>query len=351
MEKKDIARIYFFGLLLLASLLMIIFARNFIHAVIFAFIISGILFPYNEKLKLKFKIPRVLSSILISLTFVVLLLIPFLLLVYKSFQEGVNVYAEVSAFLGDSHNRFKLSDVTNQILKGLNNYDIPISQEYLSGILGDLVIYVRDLVFSSLQYLVDNIFTFIANFCLMLLMMVGILSYGYRLKEFVMELFPIERHPEIQLLIEKFLSMNRATVLINSIFAVGQGSICGVAYFLAGIEVALLLALLSMFAAFIPLVGIMAISLPTAYFLYLIDQGTTAIVIILVTAVIYFVSENILKTAIIGRTTEINPLLLLLSIIGGVAQFGILGIFYGPLALIFFFTMVGIFNRQLTANE
>ena len=65
--------------------------------------------------------------------------------------------------------------------------------------------------------------------------MVGVLSYGYRLRAFVFKLFSVDQHPDVQMLIEKFNRMNRAMVVINSCSAVIQGSLCGLAYYFAGI--------------------------------------------------------------------------------------------------------------------
>ena len=72
-----------------------------------------------------------------------------------------------------------------------------------------------------------------------------------------------------------------------------------------------------------------------------------AVLLFCFTGTVYLVTENLFKAGMVGKSVRVNPLLLLLSIIGGIAQFGILGLFYGPLALSLFLSMLEIFTRNV----
>jgi predicted PurR-regulated permease PerM len=57
--------------------------------------------------------------------------------------------------------------------------------------------------------------------------------------------------------------------------------------------------------------------------------------------------DNLLRPALISAKTNIHPLLLFFSVLGGIQAFGFIGLIVGPLAVTFFLTLVEIYLKSL----
>jgi predicted PurR-regulated permease PerM len=124
-----------------------------------------------------------------------------------------------------------------------------------------------------------------------------------------------------------------ASVLSSFAVAAVQGALGAVAFWFVGIPAPILWGLLMMLAAFIPLVGAALIWGPAA--IYFLLTGDYASAGILTFAGIFVVGtiDNILRPLLISGRVELNGLLVLISVIGGIGAFGLLGIVLGPVLI------------------
>lgn len=109
----------------------------------------------------------------------------------------------------------------------------------------------------------------------------------------------------------------------------GEGFILGVVYYFAGVPHPVLLGALTAVAAMIPfgapvVFGIAALLLVAA------GAVVPAIVVVAAGLVVTFVADHFVRPVLIGGTTKLPFLWVLLGILGGVESFGLLGLFLGP---------------------
>ena len=62
-------------------------------------------------------------------------------------------------------------------------------------------------------------------------------------------------------------------------------------------------------------------------------------------------ADNFIKPYILHGETNLHPLLALLSVIGGVAALGPIGILIGPMVVVFLQTLLKILQRELSLME
>ena len=124
-----------------------------------------------------------------------------------------------------------------------------------------------------------------------------------------------------------------ASVLSSFAVAAVQGALGGMAFWIVGIPAPVMWGLLMMLAAFIPIVGAALVWGPAA--LYFLLNGNYASAGILVFAGIFVVGtvDNVLRPILISGRVELNGLLVLISVIGGIGAFGLLGIVLGPILI------------------
>jgi predicted PurR-regulated permease PerM len=129
--------------------------------------------------------------------------------------------------------------------------------------------------------------------------------------------------------------------------ALVQGALAGIGYQIAGLPSPLLLASATAVAALVPIGGTVLVWLPAS--LVLFAQGRTAwgIFLLLWGALVVMTIDNFLKPIFIGGGTRLPLLWVFLGILGGITAFGFLGLFLGPLALVFGRAFLQLARREL----
>jgi predicted PurR-regulated permease PerM len=160
------------------------------------------------------------------------------------------------------------------------------------------------------------------------------------------ELVPLDSKYQRQLL-TKFVEMSRAVATATLVTAIIQGVLAAIGYYFAGLEGVVLLMILTTFAAFVPIVGSSIIWIPCS--IWLLANGNTAAGIALAVwcLLMALAVDNVLKPMILHGQANLHPLLALLSVLGGVAAMGPIGIFVGPMAVAFLQTGLRMLNLEL----
>ena len=106
-------------------------------------------------------------------------------------------------------------------------------------------------------------------------------------------------------------------------------------FLISGVGAYLVLSILVFFFAFIPGVGPAAIWVPTAIYYLFTRSYITATGVIITGLILSIYVDTLLRVKLLGSKTKINPLIMLVGILGGIALFGIFGFVIGPLILIY----------------
>ncbi|MES2538357.1 MAG: AI-2E family transporter [Pseudomonadota bacterium] len=114
--------------------------------------------------------------------------------------------------------------------------------------------------------------------------------------------------------------------------SLAQGILCAVGYWLAGLPSPALLGLATFFLAVVP-GGPLLILVPGAIWLVQTGQGGWAVFLIVWGLVVSFLTDNVLKPMLIGKTSDVPFILVMIGVLGGALAFGLLGVFIGPTLL------------------
>jgi predicted PurR-regulated permease PerM len=136
---------------------------------------------------------------------------------------------------------------------------------------------------------------------------------------------------------EQFSSLASATIrsVVQGVLgtAVIQSFFLGIGMFAIGFPAAGLVSLIALFVAIIQL-PLLLVMLPIIVYVFSY-AGTTAAVVFAIWAVVWSVSDNIIKPYLMGRGVDIPMLVILLGAIGGMIMGGIIGLFIGAVLLAF----------------
>jgi predicted PurR-regulated permease PerM len=133
--------------------------------------------------------------------------------------------------------------------------------------------------------------------------------------------------------LERLISAVRATVNGTVLVSALEGGILGVAYAIAGVPQPLLFATFTIALALVPFGAWAAFGLAS-----LILFGTSHVLagalLFGFGAVVMTVGDNVVQPTVIGSAVELPFLLAMIGVFGGLTQFGLVGLFIGPVIMV-----------------
>ncbi len=128
-------------------------------------------------------------------------------------------------------------------------------------------------------------------------------------------------------------AMARAVVFGLLVTALVQGTVAGIGYAVVGVAAPVMLGALTALASIVPLIGTGLVWGPVAASLLLTGHEWAGVALIAWGTVLVHPIDNLMRPLLISNATQMPFLLVMFGVIGGLATFGLVGLFIGPVAL------------------
>jgi predicted PurR-regulated permease PerM len=122
-----------------------------------------------------------------------------------------------------------------------------------------------------------------------------------------------------------------ASVFSGLVVAAVQGAVGGILFWVLGIGAPVLWGIVMAFLSLLPVLGAWMVWVPAALYLLAVGEYARAVILLVVGAVVISMVDNVLRPILLSGRTQMNGLLVFISILGGIAAFGLLGIVLGPI--------------------
>ncbi len=345
----------FFALLFFASVAALVYTlAAFVHDIVLALVLVALFRPLYHKLNRLFGGQRWLASAAVTLMIAALVAIPLALLTVALVQQAEVAYNTIAESLGEGlEGAGPLSWALAHAESTLARFGVEVSPEYLQNLMAKAGQVMQEGAFAAGGSVLSNLLAALIHASVLLMIVFYLLVDAERLRDFIFKLSPLPESEEV-LLIRKFSQVAKGTLVGNGIGSVGQGALCGLAMWVAGLPSPLFGAAVMSILAFLPLVGVSIVVIPLGIYLFFVDSPTTATLFLVFCLGQAAIFENIVKTKLIGAGAAMPDLLAFLAIIGGLAMFGVLGLLYGPLLATAFLTLTELYftsyRRTLALN-
>lgn len=157
-----------------------------------------------------------------------------------------------------------------------------------------------------------------------------VLTDGEKLVSYLERTAPLP--PEQTAFLMKEARTGLRAVFVGQIMtSVIQGAIGGVGFLIAQVPGAVVWAGAMAVLSLLPVVGAFLVWIPASLYLLAIGKVWQGIFLLAWGALIVSQVDNFLRPKLIGDRADIHPIFVLLGVLGGVAAFGFIGLFLGPL--------------------
>ncbi len=348
MEKQTSFKVmvaFFLAIFLISGLLLGWLLLPFLSTLILAAVVTSFFRPVYTWMTGVLS-PR-LASVLTCLLIFLFLFIPIVLFVGILSKEAYSMYLMArSAAIADQVKRLtESSRILERANLLLTNFNLELTGEMFRETVSDLARSLGLLLYEQASGIASNILNFFVNFFFMLLIIFFLLIDGEKLIGFIIQLSPLPNE-QSEKLIRKFREMSGAILIGNGVCGLLQGIAGGLMFAAFGLESAFLWGSVMALLAFLPIIGIGVVFIPTAVYLFLKGRIAAGIFFIVFYALLSGGVEYLFKPKLVGNRMQMHTLLVFLSIMGGLNMFGILGIVYGPLVATGFLTLTDIYHTS-----
>ncbi|EKO14869.1 AI-2E family transporter [Leptospira kirschneri] len=192
------------------------------------------------------------------------------------------------------------------------------------------------------------------NLFFALLVLFFLYQDGKKVERFILDNLPFSKQLEEQVG-RKLTAAVQTVIRGNLIISILQGAAIYILLWIAGISSPFLYASLAAFFSIIPVVGTSAVWLPIGlYILFLENNPMMAIFFMGSGLFFYIVLENFVKPRMLDKKLQAHPLLIFLSLIGGIKEFGIMGLVVGPVTVtlvVILWDFWKLYRRELILNK
>lgn len=310
--EKELKKYLFWAVIVILIILSYFIIKPFIIALISAFILAYLTRPIYNKLNKKFS--DNLKAFICVFLIALIILVPAGLMIKEIISQGgsfvnegniKNILTTISEFKIIKSMNLDLTQITNQ---GIS---------FLIGLFTSMIMYAPSMILSILISLIGMFF---------------ILKKWDMISSELKQYLPFKDKKATS---KELMQVTNNILYGVLIIAIIEFILALVGFYLIGVKFYMLSAILIFFMAFIPGLGPAIVWIPmTIYYLFMQDY-TTAIPMIIFGVFLSSFIDTILRAKIISDKTKVNPLIMIIGILGGLSVFGIFGFIIGPLVLVY----------------
>ncbi|MEE9142179.1 MAG: AI-2E family transporter, partial [Gammaproteobacteria bacterium] len=313
-------RWFLIGLTVVISVVFLVMVKDFLLALFFAAVLSGMAYPLYQWLVKRFRGREGLASA----TTVIIVLLAIIGPVTAFFgivaAEAIEVTERVAPWVE------KQLAEPEQLQASLPDW-IPFSstlQQYRDPIMakiGELASTTAQFLVNSLSKATRGTVIFFLNLFVMLYTMFFFFTDGRRWLDMAIGYLPMDP-VHANRLIERVQSITRATLKGTFLIGAIQGALGGIAFAVAGIHGAVFWGTVIAVLSIIPGVGSALVWIPAVIWLVIENQYITAVLVTIWFVTVVGLSDNFLRPRFVGRDTKMPDVLILLATLGGLTMFG-----------------------------
>jgi len=347
----DIQEYFLLGVILILVYFLLEFMAAFFGTLLIAAIVVTGVYPLHKLLNKKIHIPPTLSAMLSLILVAIILLIPLTLFFFLVVDQAAGAYVAISDKITALTSK-DINLIPSLLQKGffeawvkkISLY-VPISPSDIISTARDFVGKISTILLSQTTNILKNLSLFVLHMMIFLFAMFYFLRDGERLKNYINSILPLSEQYRKELF-KKLSDLSYG--IIYGIFgaAIVQGLLVGGAFLVAGINNAAFWGAVAAMLSPLPYIGTSIIWIPAVIALAVGHHYLAAIFLLAWGMGVVSIADNIVKPYLIGSSTALHPLAVLLVLLGGAFVVGLKGLIFGPFILTLTLAFLHIYKLE-----
>ena len=307
--------------------------------------VFGVIF-YSLQKRFERKWGKTRSAVLITLGVTLILIVPVLLLAALFVREGIAAARNIqTAMAGGGYGWF--NHAWGWLASSIAAEGVTVD---LPGLVRQGASRAGEIMATELGAVIRNIVLFLFELFVMLFALFYFLRDGDSMLDRFRLFLPFE-----QTMTERMLTEARelifASVTTSLVIAAVQGIICGGAFAIVGLGSPIFWGVVMGFLSLLPVVGAWPVWIPAVIWLFSTGHAGRALILIGICGALGATIDNILRPVLLGGRASLNGLLVFISVLGGIAVFGVLGVVLGPIVVASAVGILDVYSGQRMAES
>jgi predicted PurR-regulated permease PerM len=341
--QKRLGTLFFYGLAILLVYLAYLVFSPFLVPLAWAAVLVVVTYPVHVRLEQRWG--RNSAALASALGVTLILIVPTVWVLIAFTQQAVSAVQSIRSGLAAGQyawaenlwmhlqSRFPqlISPDLNNALRGYGEQ----TASYVAGRLGAIVKHTAEFV-ADLSFTILAMFYFFRD--------------GVGMVHRLRKALPFEQEEQDRI-VDDTRELVFATVISSLVAAAVHGLIGGVAFAATGIQAPIFWGVLMGFFSLIPLVGSALVWVPLSISLMLGGHLGRGIILVVVCSLVVGMVDNFIRPLLISGRAEMNTLLILIGVLGGIHVFGLLGLVVGPIVLATAATLLDFYSPRRRAGN
>lgn len=321
----------FLLIILILSLTFLNVIKPFIIDIFIAAIMANQLWRFYKKLQIRLKSEKFAATVCVTLS-VLFIILPLLLISYIVSNEAIQAVKTTRENLPKIQNALSTHSLQQRLqripgaTRGLDYLHQLELKKKLYEKLPQFINNLSDLAQSALTSLYLGIF----HFFIIILLLFFMFTDGEKVLARIKHTLPMNTN-DLDELLQEIEKVTDGTIKGAFIVGIIEAVVGGIIFLICGIPSVFFWSIIMFIAAIIPAGGSGLIYVPVGLYLLAFGHPVTGAVLIVLAMLVPNGIQNIVKPKLVGDKIGLNPALLLLTTLGGLLCFGLIGFIIGPL--------------------
>ncbi len=343
------ALIFFIVCFLVTGYFLFLIFRPFFSILVWAAVLAVVFWPVFREVLRFCRGHRSLASLATCIIILLLIVLPISLLGVVVTQQSVSIYHALQSEVDSGEfaarlQRYEGQPVVRWAMAQLQRV-IGSGQAEIEGSARQALGAVSRWLVARSPSVIAGVGGMVFSFFMIFITMFFLFRDGPGMIEAVKASNPLPAAYESEML-RKFEAVSYATFFGTLFTAVVQGVAAALLFLALGISAPVFWGAVVAFVSLVPIGGAFLVWIPMFVYLLLVGETTRAIILLAVGGLFVSSIDNFLKPMIIRGRTDMHPLLVFLSVLGGMNVFGFLGVLLGPLVVAIFLSFLNFYRLE-----
>jgi predicted PurR-regulated permease PerM len=318
------SQVFFFTILALMLFLTWIVFRSFVIYMVAGVFVAVLALPIDRLWEKAF--PNRVAAIFTILTLILILVLPLLGLGFALYTDVRGIVQNV-----DEGSVEEWADRLLVLLEGVLPAQTDAQRnETVQRVVDDAETWVRQTLTDLGNQMLQGVGRFFLAVTVILFVVYYVLTDGDRLVGYLRRATPLPAKQVDYLLAEAHRGL-KAVFTGQILTSIIQAIVGGIGFLIAGVPGVILWTAVMAILALLPIVGAFLVWVPAGVYLLIVGKVWEGVFLLAWGLLIVSTVDNFVRPKLIGDRSGIHPLFVLIGVLGGVAAFGFIGLFLGPL--------------------
>jgi predicted PurR-regulated permease PerM len=322
---------FFLLLLILITYALYRILTPFLLDIFLAIILTNLFWPIYTFIKKKLKERRIIASGITIFGIFIVIAIPVIILIMIIYQQALTGATVLLEKWGELSGKIS----TEELMQNL--YEVPFLGDYLKRENFNIDQAVTNLLNRASSFLIDitqrsffSVTSGVLHFILILFIMFYLFLDGPKVTKKIMDLIPLSNRNTQELMTQTVRTTN-ATIKSTLVIGIIEGTWGTLVFIIFGLPTPILWGLIMTVLSVLPILGTNIVIIPAGVLMILSGRIIGGILVIILGLAGFSINQYVIRPKLMGDQAGLNPALVLITMLGGIAWLGVIGFLVGPL--------------------